>query len=232
MQFLSLFFILPFVFLSPLSQLELDYGHSPQTHATINSIDDHSAHVFIKAPLLPADSYSYEIRTSGLPGSGENGLVAGGNSLIPELEIQDLMPGTLYTVYIKYNYSGTQMPWILGNTFNTSVCSSNEKIVLDFQLKDSGKDGWNGTILGVKQAGIEIGELYLTDGESNSGTLSICSEEITEIYVKHLGDNSQEITLIVKHNDSNFEKVIHQASPFSNNQVILSHVFGSWQSNR
>lgn len=232
MHFLSLLFLIPLTVITATYKPVDTLGQSPKLHATIHSIDDHSAHISFFSPILPPQSYAFEVRTSGPPNSGENGLVFSGHSLQNEVSISDLLPGMMYTVYVKYEYDDLEMQWIYGTAFNTSVCSMESKIDLQFQLIDAKGDGWNGTILGIKQAGIDIGELYLNDGSKNTGTISICSEEITEIYVKHLGENSEDISLIVNQKENNFSTTLHQTSALSTNQVILSKVFSTLHTQR
>lgn len=232
MQLLSFLILFPFALATSSYSTNSHFGQSPKANACVHSIDDQSAQVSFDLPLLPPVEYWYEVRTSGLPGSGENGLVHSGKSLINDVAISGLIPGMLYTVYFKYSYPDTEMPWIYGSSFNTSVCPSSSKVELQFQLLDKKGDGWNGTILGIKQAGIDVGELYLAEGSSNTGFISICSEEITEIYVKHLGENSEDISLVISQQDSNFKTIIQQNTAFSNNQVLLSHLFTDLQTQR
>ncbi|SFN52528.1 SprB repeat-containing protein, partial [Paenimyroides ummariense] len=85
-------------------------------------------------------SYQYEVRTSGLPGSGATGLVTSGSATSANFPITGLQAGAVYTVYIRtscsatdfsqyssfefgipatlpytQNFEGTQPGWVLAN---------------------------------------------------------------------------------------------------------------------
>lgn len=82
-----------------------------QTDATIN---------WNAAP--DAESYSYELRTSGLPGSGPAGLVASGNTAALSATVTgQLVQGTIYQAYVRTDcgaVNGLSL-WSEGTQFNT-----------------------------------------------------------------------------------------------------------------
>src|SRR5690554_2546823 len=48
-----------------------------------------------------AVDYEYEVRTSGLPGSGGPGLVTSGTSPLPDFTVGGLQAGVIYTIYVR-----------------------------------------------------------------------------------------------------------------------------------
>jgi hypothetical protein len=72
-----------------------------------------------------AAGYSYEIRTSGNPGSGATGLVASGtaSSGSPAFNVGGLTSSTTYTVYVMANCGGANgnSEWSAGVTFTTGA---------------------------------------------------------------------------------------------------------------
>ena len=60
-----------------------------------------------------ASTYTYEVRSSGAPGSGPGGLFATGDvaSGIPPTDIQGLLPNTAFAAYLRSNCGGTSSLW-------------------------------------------------------------------------------------------------------------------------
>lgn len=72
---------------------------------------------------VPAGGYDYELRTSGLPGSGATGLVASGNTAGLSVNFTNLTSGTYYNFYIQSNCGGGEVSiWSAATLFST-LCS-------------------------------------------------------------------------------------------------------------
>jgi hypothetical protein len=65
-----------------------------------------------------ATSYTYELRTSGAPGSGPTGLVATGNTATTTVNLTGLAPNTTYTFHVRSLCGGDLSNWATA-TFTT-----------------------------------------------------------------------------------------------------------------
>jgi hypothetical protein len=65
------------------------------------------------SPSLPTNGYEWEIRTSGLGGSGATGLTASGSvgAGITSVSTSSLTQNTTYTLYVRSNCGGTYSSW-------------------------------------------------------------------------------------------------------------------------
>ncbi|MFZ1658618.1 MAG: GEVED domain-containing protein [Flavobacteriales bacterium] len=81
-----------------------------------------------------ADSYTYEIRTSGAPGSGATGLAASGDeaSGATPIDISGLDPNTQYYIYVAGVCSGSNSPWSLLLPFKTNCVADDVPFLEDF----------------------------------------------------------------------------------------------------
>ena len=71
-----------------------------------------------------ASAYNYEVRTSGLPGSGAAGLIATGNTPNPSQNITGLTSTTKYTFYVQ-PATGTSCGWSFPQNFITACQAIN-----------------------------------------------------------------------------------------------------------
>lgn len=98
------------------------------TNIEINDITINTAEVTWDATTSDNElGYSYEVRTSGLAGSGPDGLVFSGTTLptVTTLELENLDPNTTYSVYIKANCaSDDESEWTEAKTFTTPCIST------------------------------------------------------------------------------------------------------------
>ncbi len=97
------------------------------TTVTIGSITQTTATLNWMAPVpAPANGYSYEVRTSGMAGSGTSGLTASGTTGagVTTANIVQLTPNTTYYVYVKGICSNTDSGlWSNGTVF-TTLCNA------------------------------------------------------------------------------------------------------------
>ncbi|MCX8479018.1 MAG: YDG domain-containing protein [Chitinophagales bacterium] len=73
------------------------------------------------ASSAPASGYDYEIRTSGVGGSGATGLIVSGNTASTSASITGLTQGTSYTLYVSSNCTASNSLWIASSSFTTPV---------------------------------------------------------------------------------------------------------------
>jgi len=129
-----------------------------------------------------ADSYDYEIRTSGLPGSGPAGLTASGNVATSPTVVPGLAPVTAYTAYVRANCTGssTTSLW-LSLPFSTGqIPVSTFPWSVDFSADPGGEftsSGQTNTWFIGAATGNPAPGLYITNngGATNSYTNSATS---------------------------------------------------------
>ena len=88
---------------------------------------------FVASAPAPA-SYSYEVRISGLPGSGATGLIASGTAVSPQ-NLTGLLGGTTYFVYLRSSCppnSGWSRQEVFTTLCNTQIVPYYQSFDLDF----------------------------------------------------------------------------------------------------
>ncbi|WKW46939.1 T9SS type A sorting domain-containing protein [Myroides sp. JBRI-B21084] len=91
---------------------------------TINGISATSANFTWSVPaVVPQNGYQYEVRTSGLPGSGATGLVATNTVTGLTASATGLQPITLYHLYIRSLCTSGSGVWKWGGSF-TTLCGA------------------------------------------------------------------------------------------------------------
>ncbi|MBW3517696.1 T9SS type A sorting domain-containing protein [Flavobacterium sp. NKUCC04_CG] len=126
--------------LHDLSDANYDFNHVPQifivseavpncfppTAVRVLDVDRYSATVRWEVPFegVPENGYKYEIRTEGVPGSGDEGLALTGtvqNTILLQ-NLIGLMPATTYTIYFQALCGVIdESPWTPGVSF-TTIC--------------------------------------------------------------------------------------------------------------
>jgi len=99
---------------------------SPPTGVVVNNITSVSAVLnWTASSSAPGVAYIYEVRTSGLPGSGASGLAESGtvNDGVFSSILSTLTSSTTYTVYMRFRCTSGPVfsSWTAGITFTTSV---------------------------------------------------------------------------------------------------------------
>lgn len=71
------------------------------------------------ASSSPSNGYDYEVRSSGVGGSGFTGLDVVGNISTTSTSVSTLNANTTYTLYVRANCGSNQSAWIASSTFTT-----------------------------------------------------------------------------------------------------------------
>ncbi len=90
--------------------------------------------------------------------------------------LSELVGGTTYHVRVKADCgAGSESYWTI-RSFTTDICESSDQCEISYKLADSFGDGWNGCAINVVDVttGFVFGTLTINNGDSLSGTLSIC----------------------------------------------------------
>ncbi len=79
---------------------------------------------------LPTNGFQWEVRTNGLPGSGNTGLGASGSTPSLGATAFGLLPSTTYSLYVRSDWGGGIFSaWAGPQTFTTLACSGNTVVV-------------------------------------------------------------------------------------------------------
>ena len=79
---------------------------------------------WIAPEIAPAEGYEYEVRTSGIAGSGPNGLVTSGAVAqgITTATINELLPNTTYTIFVRSKCSSSDFSSWSSSMPRTTLC--------------------------------------------------------------------------------------------------------------
>ncbi len=133
-----------------LDNLFIDIGPDPNcglaTGLTLDAVGLNTASISWTAPATgPAVSYDWELRTTGLPGSGSSGLANSGNTTNTSINLTGLAMGTTYKFYIKSLCTTPSYGlWNTGITFTTqtTVCATVNGINATTITKDGFRGNW------------------------------------------------------------------------------------------
>jgi hypothetical protein len=92
---------------------------------TANTITTNSANISWTASTSTSPAgYQWEVRTSGLPGSGATGLVASGSTTTPTVtaSVAGLQPVTTYSAYVRTSCGSSFSSWSSASNF-TTLCA-------------------------------------------------------------------------------------------------------------
>ena len=122
-----------------------------------------------------ANSYIVEYGVAGfMPGAGTT-VLADTNTC----NLTGLALGTSYTVYVTADCGVDSLSVVAEANFNTSLCDPASQCAYTLTLTDAFGDGWNGGFLTVKQNGIAVTTLELTNGHSSTEMILLCDSTPT-----------------------------------------------------
>ena len=124
-----------------------------------------------------ADSFIIEYGETGFtPGEGITA-TASTNSY----DLTGLTAGTGYTVYVTADCGAEGTSQAASVNFSTANCEVADQCTYFFVLNDSYGDGWNGGYLTVKQNGIPVATLNLSNGSTATETVNLCDNVSTSM---------------------------------------------------
>ena len=134
---------------------------------TVSNIGTNSATVTWEGN---ANSYTVEYGVADFtPGTGTTVLAN-----TDTCNLTGLTAGTIYTVRVTANCGDDGLSVAAEVNFNTSLCDPASQCAYTFNLTDAFGDGWNGGFLTIKQNGITVTTLELTNGHSSVETVLLC----------------------------------------------------------
>lgn len=95
-----------------------------------------------------------------------------------------LNAATNYEFYVRTVCPSDNSPWSGPVTFSTAVCASSATCNYTINMTDTYGDGWDGTVIGLRQSGILVGSFggaAFATGASATATVALCPDLLTEI---------------------------------------------------
>ncbi len=134
--------------------------------------------------------------------------------------ITGLEQSTIYYYYIRTVCSATEKSkWAGPVKFNTLTCDSTDKCNYTFILTDSGKNGWDGARIQVRQNGVVVSTLGTTifDGGPTYVTIPICKNIPFDLFLSAEGTKPKEanIKVVSPFNDLLFSKSLEENTSLS-----------------
>ncbi|WCM41013.1 glycine-rich protein [Flavobacterium sp. CBA20B-1] len=171
--------------------------------------------------------YEYEVRTSGNPGSGANGLVVTNttSATTNSVNLTNLQPGTSYTVYVRSICGGSSGSWTtFPHTFNT-LCGIVNYLFEGFESTPTGNSSNNTYPLcwSYIDTVTSSGYGYVSTSASNNGSNGFYTYRSSLTSASYNGD----ILLISPETDNlgNGAKQIRFSARVSSSSYITNHQF-------
>ncbi len=95
-----------------------------------------------------------------------------------------LNAATNYEFYVRTICPSGSSPWSGPATFSTAVCAASATCNYTINMTDTYGDGWDGTVVGLRQSGILVGTFGgagFATGASATATVALCPDLLTEI---------------------------------------------------
>ena len=106
-----------------------------------------------------------------------------------------LNAATNYEYYVRTVCSGANSPWAGPFAFSTAVCDASLTCNYTINMTDAYGDGWDGTVIGLRQSGILVGTFGgsgFTTGGTATATIALCPGLNTEIVLVNAGSYPEE----------------------------------------
>jgi len=132
------------------------------------------------------------------------------NDGVPGMSINNLVPAHLYQFWVRSECSpGVYSAWSGPFVFNTAICAPEDQCTYTFRMTDSANNGWNGARMQIRQNGIVLPILPVSNppntigGNYNSGagpvdvTVTMCNNIPFDIYWLTAGTQPQQCIVSV-----------------------------------
>jgi hypothetical protein len=168
-----------------LDNLFIDIGPDPNcglaTGMTMDATGLTTAAISWMAPATgPAVSYDWELRTSGLPGSGAGGLANSGNTTASTINLSGLVMGTAYKFYVKSLCANPSYGlWNAGIAFTTQTTACGTATSINFTniTKDGFRANWAAPVVSSPPTAYDWE--VRTSGSGGSGAAGLVSNGTT-----------------------------------------------------
>jgi hypothetical protein len=133
-----------------------------------------------------SNNYEVAIQAAGAGVPAGAGVAVSGTSYAAT----GLNAATNYEYYVRTVCSGANSPWAGPFAFSTAVCAPSSTCNYTINMTDVYGDGWDGTVIGLRQSGILVGTFGgagFATGGSATATIALCPGLATEIVLVTAG---------------------------------------------
>ncbi|MFM8686907.1 MAG: fibronectin type III domain-containing protein, partial [Bacteroidota bacterium] len=151
----------------------------PPSALTAASLTNNSASLSWTASAS-SNNYQVAVQAAGAGAPAGAGVAVSGTSYTAT----GLNAATNYEYYVRTVCSGGNSPWAGPFAFSTAVCAASSTCNYTINMTDTYGDGWDGTVIGLRQSGILVGTFGgagFASGSSATATVALCPGLLTEI---------------------------------------------------
>ena len=133
-----------------------------------------------------SNNYEVAIQAAGGGAPAGSGIAVSGTSYAAT----GLNAATNYEYYVRTVCTGGNSPWAGPFAFSTAVCDPANTCNYTINMTDVYSDGWDGTVIGLRQNGILVGTFGgagFATGGSATATIALCPGLSTEIVLVTAG---------------------------------------------
>jgi len=127
-----------------------------------------------------SNNYEVAIQAAGAGAPAGAGVAVSGTSYAAT----GLNAATNYEYYVRTVCSSANSPWAGPFAFSTAVCAASSTCNYTINMTDVYGDGWDGTVIGLRQSGILVGTFGgagFASGASATASIALCPGLATEI---------------------------------------------------
>ncbi|MBM3411180.1 MAG: hypothetical protein FJY18_06080, partial [Bacteroidetes bacterium] len=144
-----------------------------------------------------SSNYEVAVQAAGAGAPSGAGVAVSGTSYAAT----GLNAATNYEYYVRTVCSGGNSPWAGPFAFSTAVCAASSTCNYTINMTDTYGDGWDGTVIGLRQSGILVGTFGgagFASGSSATATVALCPGLLTEIVLVTAGSypNEKRFTIV------------------------------------
>ncbi|MFZ9968967.1 MAG: fibronectin type III domain-containing protein [Bacteroidia bacterium] len=157
---------------------------------TAGSVTNNSATLSWTASAS-SNNYEVAIQAAGAGAPAGSGVAVSGTTYTAT----GLSSATNYEYYVRTVCSGGNSAWAGPFAFSTAVCDAANTCNYTINMTDTYGDGWDGTVIGLRQSGILVGTFGgsgFTSGGTATATIALCPGLNTEIVLVTAGSYPEE----------------------------------------
>jgi len=161
----------------------------PPSGLTSSAITNNSATLGWSASAS-SNNYEVAVQAAGSGAPSGAGVAVTGTSYAAT----GLNAATNYEFYVRTVCPSGNSPWAGPFAFSTAVCAASATCNYTINMTDTYGDGWDGTVIGLRQSGILVGTFgsSFTAGNSATATVALCPGLLTEIVLVTAGSYPEE----------------------------------------
>jgi len=133
-----------------------------------------------------SNNYEVAVVAAGSGAPSGSGIAVTGTSY----SASGLNAASNYEFYVRTVCSSANSPWAGPFAFSTAVCAASASCNYTINMTDTYGDGWDGTVIGLRQSGILVGTFGgagFTSGSTATASVALCPGLVTEIVLVTAG---------------------------------------------